>query len=120
MTRKESEKLVEQGTDLFERLVAEGEKFERRVRKTARKETAQVTERLRKNLGLDKQSVAYHLLPDGEGWTVRREHSDENLIRHGTKTAALDAARGLAHAHMPSRLVVHRADGTIQTSYTYD
>lgn len=120
MTRKESEKLIGQGSDLFERLVAEGEKFEQRARKTVRKETAQVAERLRKNLDLDKQPVAYHLLPDGEGWTVRREHSDETLSRHDTKNAALRAARGLAHTHLPSRLVVHRADGTIQTSYSYE
>jgi hypothetical protein len=120
MTRKESEKLLEQGTDLFERLVAEGETFEQRARQTVRTETEQVTARLRKNLGLTKQPVPYHLLPDGEGWTVRRELSDENLSRHDTKDAALNAARDIAHAHMPSRLVVHRADGTIQTSYTYE
>lgn len=120
MARKESEKLVEQGSDLFERLVAEGEKFEERAMKTARRETAEATGRLRKAVGWRKEPVAYHLLPEGGKWTVRREGSDEDLSLHETKNAAMDAARDVAHAHLPSRLIVHRADGTIQTSYTYE
>ena len=63
--------------------------------------------------------AAYHLLPKDDGWTVRLEGSDEDLSVHGTKNEALDAARGVAQAHEPSRLVVHKADGTIQTSYNY-
>jgi hypothetical protein len=120
MARKESAKLVEQGSDLFDRLVAEGEKFEKRAMKTARVETVEAAEKVRKALGLKKEPVAYHLLPDGDGWTVRLEGSDDDLARHETKDAALDAARDLAHTHMPSRLVVHRSDGTIQTSYSYE
>lgn len=120
MARKESGKLMEQGSDLFERLVAEGEKFEERAMKTARSETADAAGRIRKALGLHKEPVAYHLLPRGEGWTIRLEGSDENLSLHETKNAALDAGRDIAHAHLPSRLIVHRADGTIQTTYSYE
>lgn len=120
LTRKESEKLMAQGSELFEQLVAEGEKFEKRAEKKVRQETAQATARVKKTLGLAKPPIAYHLLPDGEGWTVRLEGSQESMIRHDTKDAALDAAREIAHAHLPSRLVVHRADGTVQTHYTYE
>jgi hypothetical protein len=62
---------------------------------------------------------AYHLIPNGTEWAVRREGSHEDIAVHATKNAALDAARGIAKAHEPSRLVVHKADGTIQTSYNY-
>ena len=120
MARKESGKLMEQGSDLFERLVAEGERFEERAMKTARSETAEAAGKIRKALGIHKEPVAYHLLPRGEGWTIRMEGSDENLSLHETKNAALDAARDIAHAHLPSRLIVHRTDGTIQTTYSYE
>lgn len=120
MAQKESSRLMEQGSDLFDRLASEGEKFEKRAMKTARAEAAGAGKNVRKALGLQKQPVVYHLLPRGEGWTVRLEGNDEKLSVHATKEEALDAARGVAHAHMPSRLVVHRADGTIQTSYTYE
>ena len=120
ITGKESGNLMKKGSELFGRLVAEGEKFEKRTLESAREETAQASRRVRKVLGIARQPIAFHLLPEGEGWTVRREGSDENLSRHDTKNAALEAGRGLAHATLPSRLVVHRADGTIQTSYSYE
>jgi hypothetical protein len=63
--------------------------------------------------------MAYHLLPKGDGWTVRLEGHTKDISLHTNKNAALSAARGLAQAHEPSRLVVHRADGTIQTSFSY-
>lgn len=120
MAQKESARLMEQGSDLFERLVTEGEEFEQRAMKTARSEAAEAAGKVRKAVGWDTEPVAYHLVPRGDGWTVRLEGSDDNLSLHTTKNAALEAARNLAHAHLPSRLVVHRADGTIQTSYTYE
>ena len=39
---------------------------------------------------------------------------------HGTKKEALTAGRELAHSKVPSQLVVHKSDGTIQESWTYD
>jgi poly(hydroxyalkanoate) granule-associated protein len=61
-----------------------------------------------------------HLVPGAEGWSLREEGSDRDLTTHGTKKAALKAAREVAQASAPSRLVVHRADGTVQDQVSYD
>lgn len=63
--------------------------------------------------------TVYHLLPKDEQWAVRREGEDRNLRVLDRKREALDAARAIAQGHEPSRLVVHRADGTIQDSFSY-
>jgi len=63
---------------------------------------------------------AYHVVPFGEGWAVELEGSTRPVSRHGTKREAVDAARAAAHAHAPSGLVIHRADGTIQRRHAYD
>lgn len=63
--------------------------------------------------------VVYHLVPRDEDWAITLEGADKDLSVHGTKKEALDAARKVAQSHEPSRLVVHKADGTIQTSYAY-
>jgi len=63
--------------------------------------------------------TVYHLLPEGDNWAVRLEGGDKDLEQAGTKKAALDLARKLAQSNEPSRLVVHRADGTIQDSFNY-
>ena len=61
-----------------------------------------------------------HLLPDAGGWALREEGSKRNLTTHGTKKEALKAAREAAQASAPSRLVIHRADGTVQDQVSYD
>jgi poly(hydroxyalkanoate) granule-associated protein len=61
----------------------------------------------------------YHLLPKDDKWVVRREGEDKDIAVMGTKRATLDAARKTAQSNEPSRLVVHRADGTIQDSFNY-
>lgn len=66
-----------------------------------------------------EETTVYHLLPKEDQWAVRREGEDRNLRVLDTKREALDAARTIAQAHEPSRLVVHRADGTIQDSFSY-
>ncbi len=66
-----------------------------------------------------KETTVYHLLPKDDKWSIRQEGQDKDSSVQDTKTAALDAARKLAQSNEPSRLVVHRADGTIQTSYNY-
>ena len=122
-----------EGMAMFDRLVAEGEKFEKKTRKALKERREEAAEQIstltakvpepatlvKKALKRVNEPIAYHLLPKGEGWTIRREGSHADISVHTTKDAALDAGRGLAHAHEPSRLVVHRADGTIQTSFSY-
>ncbi|MEE4173503.1 MAG: phasin family protein [Xanthomonadales bacterium] len=61
-----------------------------------------------------------HLLPDEGDWVLRAEGEDRALARHGTKKEGLKAARELAQSSAPSRLVIHRADGTVQDQVSYD
>jgi poly(hydroxyalkanoate) granule-associated protein len=61
-----------------------------------------------------------HLVPGAEGWALREEGSDRDLTTHGTKKAALQGAREVAQASAPSRLVIHRADGTVQDQVSYE
>jgi poly(hydroxyalkanoate) granule-associated protein len=65
------------------------------------------------------ETTVYHLLPKEDQWAVRREGEDRNLRVLDTKREALNVAREIAQGHEPSRLVVHRADGTIQDSFNY-
>lgn len=133
LARRESVRAISEGNKLFDRLVGEGEKLERKLRKSTETEVDRVTERLttvarkvpapgtlRKLLKRSKpEAMTYHLVPKDEQWAVRREGSDLDISIHPNKKSALSAARGVAQAHEPSRLVVHRADGTIQDSYRY-
>lgn len=124
LVRQESGKVVEQGVKMFDRLVSEGERFGRKTSEAAKKEVREATTRFasvaNKAASTLKQGpTTFHLLPSDEDWVVRSEGMDEDLSLHDTKDSALEAGRGIARAHEPSRLVVHRADGTIQTSYNY-
>ncbi|BCL17687.1 MULTISPECIES: DUF2188 domain-containing protein [Micromonospora] len=59
----------------------------------------------------------YHVVPDGQGWKV--EQGGKQVGRYDTKQVAVEAGRKAAHADEPSQLVVHTADGRIETEYTY-
>jgi len=59
----------------------------------------------------------FHVVPDGNGWKV--EQGSNQIGRYDTKQAAVDAGRKVAHGNEPSQLVVHTADGKIETEYTY-
>jgi hypothetical protein len=59
----------------------------------------------------------YHVVPSAGLWQVK--HSGLVVSTHYTKDAAVDAGRRVAKANVPSQLVVHRADGTIETEWTY-
>ena len=65
-------------------------------------------------------SRVLHLVPNDGDWVLREEGSHQNLTSHGTKKEALSAAREVAQASAPSRLVVHRADGTVQDQVHYE
>jgi hypothetical protein len=131
MAQEEGGKLRKQGRKLFEQLISEGEKFEKNRFKSVRdtfddaaeqftKGTKKAEKKLQTLLDQPEKVEVYHLVPKGEGWTIRREGKDNDISLHDRKASALEAARGIAHAHEPSRVVVHRADGTVQTSYSYE
>ncbi len=65
-------------------------------------------------------AVVYHVTPDGDGWSVKSEGAKGHLSRHATKKEAVSAAREVAHASAPSRLVIHKQDGTIQRTHEYE
>lgn len=124
LARQEGNKMAEQSVKLFDKLVSEGERFERKTEKAARKEAREATEQVARAVSdaarsLKQGPATFHLLPKDEDWVVRSEGDDDDLSLHDTKESAVEAARGIARAHEPSRLVIHRADGTIQTSYNY-
>ena len=55
-----------------------------------------------------------------DGWAVTLSGAANALGVYPTKDEALEAARGLAAAHAPSQLVVHRKDGTVQDTLSYE
>src|SRR5690606_393558 len=56
--------------------------------------------------------TVYRVEPHPDGWAVKKEGAAQASSVHRTKKEALSAGRSLAKAHAPSRLVVHRADGS--------
>lgn len=64
-------------------------------------------------------ATVYHVKPDGEEWTVEAEDASRASSRHPTKKAAVAEGRSLAGKKTPSRLVIHRADGTVQREHAY-
>jgi hypothetical protein len=59
----------------------------------------------------------YHVVPHGTYWQVK--HNGQVISTHFTKQVAVESGRRVAHANMPSQLVLHNADGTIETEWTY-
>lgn len=68
----------------------------------------------------ETERVAYNVVPHDDGWAVQKEGVDRAASVHGTKTEAVEAGRSLAKEHAPARLVVHKQDGTIQDTFSYD
>jgi len=101
------------------------------LKKTALKARGQVKKAADKGKDRAKKAVArvmpkrtgpvtLRLLPKDAEWAVRLEGSEDDLSLHPTKHSAVKAARVLARKRSPSHLVVHRADGTVQESFSYD
>lgn len=70
--------------------------------------------------GAGGATTVYHVQPGDDGWQVKGADADRASSRHSTKKEALSAARDLAHSKVPSQLVVHRSDGSVQESWSYD
>lgn len=74
---------------------------------------------LEKNAGNGQATTVYHVVPHDEGWAVKLEGVSTPEGEYATKGEAVKEARNRAKAQEPSRLVVHRQDGTIQDSFSY-
>ena len=67
----------------------------------------------------ESMQTIYAVVPREEGWAVEKEGIERAVSVHATKDEAVEAARGLAHKSEPSRLHVHKRDGTVQDTFTY-
>ncbi|PEN11080.1 polyhydroxyalkanoate granule-associated protein PhaF [Longibacter salinarum] len=63
--------------------------------------------------------VVYHVSPHEEGWAVIREGAERATKLFGTKKEAVSAGRDIAKRHIPSQLVVHKQDRSVQESFSY-
>lgn len=54
-----------------------------------------------------------------DAWTVAADGTSGAFSRHDTKREAVNAAREHAGRAAPSRLVIHRRDGSVQKEHSY-
>lgn len=54
-----------------------------------------------------------------EVWTVELEADARPSSTHATKAEAVSIARGAAQGNQPSKLIVHRQDGSVQENIVY-
>jgi len=58
----------------------------------------------------------YHVVPDDRnGWKIRLEDADAGSQGYRDKVEAVDCARQLARRSDVGRVVIHRADGTVES-----
>ncbi|MFS0725623.1 DUF2188 domain-containing protein [Paenibacillus sp. 1P07SE] len=66
----------------------------------------------------DSDRVNLHVVPDGDGWAVKREGEDDPEMTLSTKDEAVQQAKELASDRNASA-IIHRRDGTVETSHNY-
>ena len=64
--------------------------------------------------------IVYHVVPNEERWAVKREGADRASRVADTQDEAVAVAEQMARNQAPGRVVVHGANGLIQTVHTYD
>lgn len=67
------------------------------------------------------QRVVFHVVPDSRLgiWHVKQQNNANPVSTFRTKEQAIEAGRAIAKSHALSQLVVHKANGQIETEYTY-
>ena len=68
----------------------------------------------------ESDRAVYRVARHERGWSVQRDGTERATSVHPTKKEALHDARQAARAQAPSRLVVHKADGTVGDETDYD
>lgn len=63
--------------------------------------------------------VIYHVVPAADGWAVKEQRNPVAISTHRNKADAVAAGRAIAKSHALGQLIVHRANGTFETEYTY-
>lgn len=139
---KKIEKRVRKGAKAVEKKAKAAEKKAKSVRKTARK-------KLKASKGRSKAKVAslaaagvagiagiaaavhylrrdskgrakLHVVANGSEWHLTAEGKDDPVERFSTKEEAVEAGRKAAQEAAPSDLVIHRLDGSIMRSHSYE
>jgi poly(hydroxyalkanoate) granule-associated protein len=67
----------------------------------------------------DVEDAVYHVVPHDEGWAVTLEGAQPAVSVHDTKKEATTAAREEAKANVPSQLIIHKQDRSVQDTFTY-
>lgn len=67
----------------------------------------------------NRRPTVFHVRPADDGWTLGEDGAASPSSRHDTKREAVNAARELAVSSAPSRLVIHRRDGSVQKEHSY-
>ena len=57
------------------------------------------------------------ILPKSGEWKITFNGSEVGI--YSLKATAIEKGKSLAKSNMPSQLVIYKADGTIETEYTY-
>jgi len=65
----------------------------------------------------EMSKAVLHVVPNDQGWAVKREGNERASSTHDTQKDAIEAARELAKEL--DDIVIHRADGTIRERVTY-
>ena len=65
------------------------------------------------------EMTAFHVLPQEDGWNLRNETSGEIIEAYGRKRDAVKGGRRVAGNQRPSCLVVHKSDGSVGRTHTY-
>lgn len=68
----------------------------------------------------NRKATVLHVRPDDESWKVETEGAKQARSRHETKREAVKAARSAAVSAAPSRLIIHRRDGSVQKEHAYE
>ncbi|MDX1492868.1 MAG: DUF2188 domain-containing protein [Longimicrobiales bacterium] len=67
-----------------------------------------------------KGRAKLHVIAKDSEWHITAEGKDEPIDRFSTKEEAVDAARDAAQQAAPSDLIIHRLDGTVMRSHSYE
>lgn len=68
----------------------------------------------------NRKPTVFHVRPDDESWKVEVEGGKRARSVHETKREAVKAARADAASAAPSRLIIHRRDGSVQKEHAYE
>lgn len=62
----------------------------------------------------------YHVVPNEGQWAVKREGTDRAIRVNSDRDAAIRDATTFVRNQAAGRVVIHRADGAIETVHNYD